>query len=112
QGFLKQLEQRYINKQLRGTTILVEKDLKKFGLTEDRMEQLLATSRVYMLIAKSSDRPADAYVSVRFKGQWYSIFDDDPISKETLGLIHQFNTVQSVPQASAPLTPSISVGAR
>ncbi len=80
--------------------------------TEIKNEEVLGHSRVFMLIAESNDRPAGAYVSVRYKGQWYSILDNDMISKRSLTLIAGLNTVQAVPSTTPPLTPSISVGAR
>ena len=72
----------------------------------------LANARKFMLLATSTARPSDAFVSIQQKGVWYSILDDDLISKRTLALINQFNTVQAVPSPSSPLTPTISVGGR
>jgi hypothetical protein len=34
------------------------------------------------------------------------------VSKKTLALIVQIDTIQAIPTQSAPLTPTISVGAR
>ncbi len=75
-------------------------------------EKYLALARRYMLIARSDERPNNAYVAVYKDGKWYSIDNDDRISKHTLALISQFNSVQAVVPQTAPLTPSISVGAR
>ncbi len=83
------------------------------ALTEQELtlETVLGRHRVFMLVAQSDYRPTDAYVTVQYKGQWYSILEEDTISKQTLALIHEFNIVQAAP-AQPPLTPTISVGAR
>jgi hypothetical protein len=83
-------------------------------LTMDQIkdENALLLSRRYMLIAKSEYLPNGAFASVRDGGYYYYIFNDDEISKKTLALIAQFNTILAVPSSSAPLTPTISVGAR
>ncbi len=65
-----------------------------------------------MLVAVSDTPPENAFASVNHGGKWYYIFDDDEVSKRTLALIIQINTIQAIPTQSAPLTPTISVGAR
>ena len=75
-------------------------------------ENYLGSFRKFMLIARSDDPPNDAFVSVNMNGKWYYIFNDDDISKRTLALIAEFDTIQSAPSQSAPLSPSISVGGR
>lgn len=80
---------------------------------EDRQaEKALASARRFMLIAYSDTPPTNAFVSVRQQGKWYYIFDDDAISKKTLALISQINTIQAIPSQTPPLTPTISVGPR
>ena len=55
-----------------------------------------------MLIAKSDYLPRGSFASVYDKGYYYSIFNDDEISKKTLALISQFKTILAVPPPSAP----------
>ena len=63
-----------------------------------------------MLIAVSDAPPENAFASINHGGKWYYIFDDDEVSKKTIALIIQINTIQAIPTQSAPLTPTISVG--
>jgi hypothetical protein len=79
---------------------------------ELRAESDLVNARKFMLIAISDTPPVSAFASVNHGGKWYYIFDDDEVSKRTLALIVQINTIQAIPNQSAPLTPTISVGAR
>jgi hypothetical protein len=79
---------------------------------ELRAESDLVNARKFMLIAVSDTPPVSAFASVNHGGKWYYIFDDDEVSKRTLALIVQINTTQAIPSQSAPLTPTISVGAR
>ena len=79
---------------------------------ELRAESDLVNARKFMLIAVSDNPPVSAFASVNHGGKWYYIFDDDEVSKRTLALIVQINTIQAIPSQSAPLTPTISVGAR
>jgi hypothetical protein len=79
---------------------------------ELRAESDLVNARKFMLIAVSDTPPVSAFASVNHGGKWYYIFDDDEVSKRTLALIVQINTIQAIPTQSAPLTPTISVGAR
>lgn len=82
------------------------------NLAQLQTEKKLGNYRRFMLIAISKNLPDDAFVSVNHKGLWYYILDDDTISKRTLALINEFNTILAVPTSTPPLTPSISVGAR
>ena len=86
----------------------------KSGMTksENSREVLLANARRFILIVKSKDRPENAFVAVQHGENWYSILDDDRVSKKNLALIAQINTIQAIPTQSPPLTPAISVGAR
>jgi hypothetical protein len=110
--FLIDLRKLYDDGVYPNSIFLLGERLPTYNLTIEKREALLSKSRTLMLIGYSDDRPADAYVSVLYKRKWYSIFDDDFISKQTLSLIHQFNIVQAAPPQSPPLTPTISVGAR
>ncbi len=74
-------------------------------------ENKLAGQRAFMLVARSKYLPNDSFASVYDNGYYYYIFNDDKISKQTLALIAQFNTILAS-GASTPLTPTISVGAR
>ena len=102
------LMDRYRNGELIATAIAPDKQPDGNGQRETQ----LLSHRAFLLIAKTDEPPAGAYVSVLYKGHWHSILDEDDISKRTLSLVHQFNIVQSVPATTPPLTPSISVGAR
>jgi hypothetical protein len=79
---------------------------------ELRTESDLVNARKFMLVAVSDAPPENAFAAVNHAGKWYYIFDDDEVSKKTLALIVQINTIQAIPTQSAPLTPTISVGAR
>jgi hypothetical protein len=79
---------------------------------ELRAESDLVNARRFMLVAVSDTPPENAFASVMHGGKWYYIFDDDEVSKRSLALIIQIDTIQAIPSQSAPLTPTISVGAR
>jgi hypothetical protein len=79
---------------------------------ELRAESDLVNARRFMLVAVSDTPPESAFASVNHGGKWYYIFDDDEVSKKSLALIIQINTIQAIPSQSPPLTPTISVGAR
>ncbi len=92
--------------------ITMNTDKAVLNAQELRTESDLVNARKYMLIAVSDTPPVSAFASVNHGGKWYYIFDDDEVSKRTLALIIQINTIQAIPTQSAPLTPTISVGAR
>jgi hypothetical protein len=79
---------------------------------ELRAESDLVNARKFMLVAVSDTPPEGAFASINHGGKWYYILDDDEVSKKSLALISQINTIQAIPTQSAPLTPTISVGAR
>jgi hypothetical protein len=79
---------------------------------ELRAESDLVNARKFMLVAVSDSPPENAFASINHGGKWYYILDDDEVSKKSLALISQINTIQAIPTQSAPLTPTISVGAR
>ena len=72
--------------------------------TEIEDEDKLFRSRRFMLIAKSDYLPRGSFASVYDKGYYYSIFNDDEISKKTLALISQIKTALAVPPQRAPNT--------
>ncbi len=101
----------YLNEPKRSLlTLFPDKSVLK--LDEIQLEAALESARRFMLIAVSDEPPSNAFVSVKHSGKWYYIFNDDVISKRTLALITQINTMLAVPPQSPPLTPTISVGAR
>ena len=61
-----------------------------------------------MLVAVSDAPPENAFAAVNHAGKWYYIFDDDEVSKKTLALIVQINTIQAIPTQSAPWIPERS----
>jgi hypothetical protein len=76
-------------------------------------EKKLYELRRYILIEKTPERPASAFVAVQGPdGDWYSINEHDQISKENFALINELLTIQAIPTPTAPLTPSLSVGGR
>lgn len=79
---------------------------------ELRAESDLVNARRFMLVAVSDTPPESAFASVNHGGKWYYIFDDDEVSKKSLALIIQIDTIQAIPTQNASLTPTISVGAR
>lgn len=78
--------------------------------TAHRLETRLARLRRYILVRVSKMPPDDAYVASNIGGQWYSIDNDDAISKQNFALISQILTMQAVPPQQPPLTPTIVVG--
>ncbi|MGP0059860.1 MAG: hypothetical protein ACLPID_11305 [Beijerinckiaceae bacterium] len=96
----------------RRSLITLFPDKPELKTDEARLEAALLHARRFMLIAVSDEPPSDAFVSVKHSGKWYYIFNDDVVSKRTLALITQINTMLAIPLQSPSLTPSISVGAR
>ena len=92
--------------------ITMNTDKAALSAQELRTESDLVNARKFMLVAVSDAPPENAFASINHGGKWYYIFDDDDVSKKTLALIIQINTIQAIPSQSAPLTPTISVGAR
>jgi hypothetical protein len=92
--------------------ITMNTDKAVLNAQELRTESDLVNARKFMLVAVSDSPPENAFASINHGGKWYYIFDDDEVSKKTLALIIQINTIQAIPTQSAPLTPTISVGAR
>jgi hypothetical protein len=92
--------------------ITMNTDKPVLNAQELRTESDLVNERKFMLIAVSDTPPENAFASINHGGKWYYIFDDDEVSKKTMALIIQINTIQAIPTQSAPLTPTISVGAR
>ena len=84
----------------------------KLDVFDYEKERTFSEDRRLILVVESAERPANAFVSVPHNGAWYSIRADDWISKRNLSLISQINTIQAVAPSTAPLTPTISVGAR
>jgi hypothetical protein len=96
----------------RRSAVTVFPEKPELSLDDIKLERALEGTRRFMLIAVSDESPSNAFVSVRHNGKWYYIFNDDRISKRTLALITQIDTMLAVPSQSPSLTPSISVGAR
>jgi hypothetical protein len=74
-------------------------------------EYVLGHLRRYILIIVSDSAPTDAFVSYTRRGKTFYIDGADKISQWNFGLISQFMTMQAVAPTTAPLTPTISVGA-
>ena len=73
-------------------------------------EYYLGHSRSYILIIRSENPPPNAFVSTRYRGEWYYISTEDDVSKDNFALLGQIVTIQSIPNQSQPLTASITVG--
>jgi len=72
------------------------------GSEEVRVEErTLGHNRLLIIVEKTPDRPADAYVSIRRGDQWYSIREDDDVSKMNFALLGNILIVQ----AQAPQQP-------
>jgi (2Fe-2S) ferredoxin len=65
-------------------------------------ERTLGHNRVLMIVEKTPDQPANAYVSVYRDGMWYSIADNDDVSKMNFALLGNIMIVQ----AQAPQQPT------
>lgn len=85
---------------------------RRMGVADREVERALVSARRFMLVGTSASPPPDAFVTVEHEGVWYSILQEDEVSKRTLALINQFNTILAVPGQAQPLLPTISVGAR
>jgi hypothetical protein len=72
--------------------------------------RVMGLLRRYILIVKSSNAPANAYVAHFDHGEWYYIDADDEISQKNFDLISLFMTMMAIPSATPPLSPTISVG--
>ena len=77
-----------------------------------RRETAFGDDRRLILIRMTVERPADAFAAIFHKGRWYSLRDDDLISKRNLALVAQIDTIQAVQPQTQPLTPTINVGGR
>jgi hypothetical protein len=65
-----------------------------------------------MLVQVSDSPPMGAFVADSVNGQWYSIANNDHISKRTLALLALITSVQAIPAQSGGLTPALSIGSR
>jgi hypothetical protein len=79
---------------------------------DTRMEGVLYNSRKYMLVQVSDAPIVGSYVSAFENGKWYSISNDDEVSKRTLALLALITSVQAIPAQSGGLTPALSIGSR
>jgi hypothetical protein len=80
--------------------------------TEMLNEDALGNLRTFMILERSSSKPSNAYVSVHENDRWYTIDNNDKVSKLDFALLAQLMTMQAIPSQTAPLTPSLSVGPR
>ncbi|MEM9799529.1 MAG: hypothetical protein AAGA20_04320 [Planctomycetota bacterium] len=57
-----------------------------------------------LAVRSSEERPSNAFVSVEYRGRWYSIADDDVLSREAFSLLNYlFLMMASRPDAGGPL---------
>lgn len=82
------------------------------GDPELNLEREFGDDRRLILVQVTTDRPGDTFVSVFHRHHWYSIRDEDLISKRNLALVAQIATIQAVAPQTPALTPTINVGAR
>ncbi len=75
-------------------------------------ETQFGNDRRLILVRITTQRPADAFAPVFHRGRWYSLRDDDLISKRNLALVSQIDTIQAVAPQTQPLTPAIVVSGR
>lgn len=80
--------------------------------SDARIEGVLYNSRKYLLVQVSDTPLVGAFVSAFQNGQWYSIANDDEVSKRTLSLLALITSVQAIPAQSGGLTPALSIGSR
>ena len=71
-----------------------------------KKERDLRYQRAFLLIVESESRPSDAYISVKYRGLFYSILDDDAISKQNLTLLSTILTIEARPAAN-PTTQTV-----
>ena len=66
--------------------------------------QWLRSKLVPMTVLKSKDSPANAFVSVKYNNEWYSIENTDDKSKQTFGMLTYIYLLQSPkPPTAGPL---------
>jgi hypothetical protein len=70
----------------------------------------VGANTVLILVETSAERPAGAYVSISKDGVWYSIDNDDDVSKNNFGLLNAILTIQAVPSSNTPTPTTISAG--
>jgi hypothetical protein len=80
--------------------------------TDTRLEGVLYNSRKYLLVQVSDAPMLGSFVSAFENGKWYSISNNDEISKRTLALLALITSVQAIPAQSGGLTPALSIGSR
>ena len=88
-------------------------DVRSSNLSDDFYlnERALDSVRRYILVDETAEPLANSYTTVQFRGKWYSIEDDDKISKRNLSLISEIATIQAIPNNTPTLVSSINVGA-
>jgi hypothetical protein len=97
------------NPDIRHNTFSVDVNVDNYG--EVQAETSLAELRRYLLINVADSAPADAFVFYTKEGYTYYIDGGDNISKKNFALLSELMTMQAVAPTTAPLTPTISVGA-
>lgn len=82
------------------------------GSVEQQRERAykLGHSRAFIIIEKSREPKIGAYVSVFHKGFYYSIDDDDRISKLNFSFLNEILTLKAAPDTSKTTQPVIPVG--
>jgi hypothetical protein len=70
----------------------------------------LGHRRAYIIVERSPVRPVDAYVAVWRKGEWFSISDQDQISKKNFALLGNLLIIQAAPPASPATQTVIAAG--
>jgi hypothetical protein len=97
------------------TISIAEKWQKRYDLALNSTEPLdtirkevlkLGHSRILILIEQSPTRPANAYVAVLRRGIWYSIDNDDKVSKMNFALLGNLILTQAQTPQSPP-TPTV-----
>ncbi len=83
------------------------------GISEEvkAEERTLGHNRLLIIVQKTPDRPSDAYVSIRRGDLWYSISNDDKVSKMNFALLGNILIVQAQAPQQPPTATVIAAGA-
>ncbi|MCJ2063378.1 hypothetical protein MKK63_11725 [Methylobacterium sp. J-088] len=70
----------------------------------------LGHTRTFIIIERSEYPPENAYVSIPYKGKWYSINSSDKLSKLNFSFLNELLTLQAIPDPGKLTQTVIPVG--
>ena len=72
----------------------------------------LGKRRAFVLIVRDSKPQFDAFTSVNYRGSWYSILNDDNISKHNLSLLATVVTIETKASENVATPTVLAIGAK